>query len=82
MKTEFIVSGLFALIVFVVWVYYKISKGAKAEQVAENLKASHGKAKKLNKRLAKKDKEFEEDKKKYKKGRTATDRDVKPWWLR
>jgi hypothetical protein len=32
--------------------------------------------------LAKKDKEFEEDKKKYKKGRTATDRDVKPWWLR
>ena len=65
-----------------VWAFYKISKGAKAEQQAEDLKGSQKKTKKINKKLAEKDKEFEETKKKYKKGRTATERDVHPWWMR
>ena len=36
----------------------------------------------INEKLAEKDKEFAEDKEKYKRGRTATDRSVKPWWMR
>ena len=69
-------------IAFAVFVFYKISKGAKAEEQVKTLKKSQKKGKKINEKLAEKDNEFKKSKKKNRKGRTSTDRDIKPWWLR
>ncbi len=84
MKTELMGGAIILGVLLLFWVLYKISKGAKAEQQAKDLKGSQKKTKKINEKLAEKDKEFAEDKKKYKKGRTATERNqsVKPWWMR
>jgi len=84
MKTEVIGVGLILLMGLIVWAYYKVSKGAKAEQQAKDLKAGMKKNKEINKKLSQKDQEFEEKRKEYKKGRkddSDSDR-VKPWWMR